>query len=74
MKRTRYFTRPEGSGVCLWRVGKHGHVRVFGQIDKRWGASISQLRHLKQSDSIIQVSRDQARKWYPKAFRKPFNA
>ncbi len=72
MKRTRYFTRPAGVGVCLWRVGKYGHVRVFGKIDKQWGASISQLRHLKRSDVIVQVTRDQARKWYPEAFRVPF--
>ncbi len=71
--RTKYFTHPNGIGVCLWRISKRG-IRVFGRVDKRWGASASRAEHFihSKSKSFIQVTRDEARKWYPKAFTEPF--
>ena len=68
MKRTKYYTRSNGLGVCLWRVTVKG-VRVYGNVTKDWRSSLCSGGNLQKVSSIIQVTHEQARKWYPIAFR-----
>jgi len=74
MKRTQYFTRPGGKGVCLWRVSGKCKIKYFGNPTQMWHDSKASLDNLTNTVNIIKVSRDQARKWYPAAFRQPFIA
>jgi len=73
MKRVKYFTRPDGFGICLWKLQTNGRVRQYGAYTKEWSSSIVKKHNLTDKGAgVIQVSRDQARKWYPAAFRKTF--
>lgn len=72
MKQVKYFSRPGGSGSCLWRVDKRGNITVYGRGTNKWWLSLAKPEELTWP-KFVKVSRDKARKWFPDAFRKPFN-
>jgi len=74
MKRTKYFTSSLNLGIKIWRL-KDDDLRYFSPRRHTWDISCYSIRdldagknkHHKEAD--VKITRDQARKLEPKAFR-----
>ena len=69
MKRTKYFTVKNPIIVKIWRI-RNGIVMYFSQRIQLWNQShCDSEAEFLASTTIRQITRDQARKLEPKAFR-----
>lgn len=72
MKRTKYFTNPRNTaGNRVWRL-KNGKFEYWGHTAGYWFASVFNAPKEGNLSAITftQISRDEARKLEPVAFRK----
>ena len=68
MKRTKYFHNTTYPNGAIKRVNGN-KVKFFSESKKSWEPSAYTLRNLTTNPSFKRVTRDQARKIQPKAFR-----
>ena len=75
MKRTQYFVFTDSPNGIRYDNVKHlkgGRVSYFSESNKSWQDSGYAIRELQDKSKFQQITRDEARKRLPKAFRKAF--
>jgi hypothetical protein len=74
MKRTKYFTASSKISIKVWRF-KDGEIKYFSPQRHTWDFSVYSIKDLETGknknhrEADIRITRDQARKLEPKAFR-----
>jgi|WetSurMetagenome_2_1015567.scaffolds.fasta_scaffold1066984_1 hypothetical protein len=72
MKRTKYFQNTS-CATALKRVTSDDKITCFSTGYLEWDKSLYTVKELNVEAHFRQITRDQARKIHPKAFKTPFN-